>query len=114
MRAQLLSALATLKIGLDDFQTKGVCDMWFAAAAARKGVPLYSVPRENQWLKEKRFEVSLWSEARERPEKYFDTYHAHLAVELKKGPTRCRMESHLARGFDADTAGTAATMFRPA
>ena len=94
---------STLTIGLDDFQTKGVCDMWFAAAAARKGVPLYSVPRENQWLKEKRFEVSLWSEARERPEKYFDTYHAHLAVELKKGPTRCRMESHLARGFDADT-----------
>jgi glycosyltransferase involved in cell wall biosynthesis len=99
---------STLKIGLGDFQTKGVCDLWFAVAAARRNIPFYSVPRTNQWLRENtRSEVSLWNEAKKRPEKYFDTYHAHLAVELEKGSTRCWMESHLSRGFDSDTLGAA-------
>ncbi|MGN7870070.1 glycosyltransferase [Paracoccus sp. 22332] len=99
---------STLKVGLKDFQTKGVCDLWFAVAAARAGVPFYSLPREDQWLKENaRFEVSLWNEARKRPEKYFGTYHAHLGPELEKGLVRCRMEAHLARGFDADTLAAA-------
>ncbi|MDW4597973.1 hypothetical protein NQ253_26160, partial [Escherichia coli] len=74
---------STLKLGLNDFQTKGVCDLWFATVAARAGVPFYSIPREDQWLQEgMRFEASLWNEARKRPDHYFDTYHANLGPEL--------------------------------
>lgn len=95
---------STLRISLSDFQTKGVCDLWFAIAAAKQEVPLFSIPRKKNWLKEyAQFEECLFNEALNRPNHYFDTYLAHVAPTLDKGRIRRRMERHLLQSFDIET-----------
>lgn len=95
---------STFKPTLEQFPSKGVCDLWFAAAAATQAVPLYAMPRTDNWVSEHtRFDDSLWREAVTQPQGYFDVYRQHVAPTLKNGLTRRRMEAHLARGYDADT-----------
>lgn len=95
---------STFKPMLEQFPTKGVCDLWFASAAATQGVPLYAVPRTDNWVIEHtRFDDCLWREAVTQPQGYFDVYHQHVAPTLKDGLVRRRMEAHLARGYDANT-----------
>lgn len=93
---------STVRMSLEDFRTKGVCDLWFAAAALRQGVPLFSVPRERLWLREHRpFEKTLYNEALSGPNRYFSIYNRTIAPLLKDGYIRRTMEAHIARGFDS-------------
>lgn len=95
---------STFKPTLEQFASKGVCDLWFASAAAAQAVPLYAVPRTDNWVREhSKFDQSLWREAVTQPQGYFDVYNQHVAPVLEKGLIRRRMEAHLARGYDADT-----------
>lgn len=87
-----------LKVDLDDFGSKGVCDLWFAAATAKRGVPLFSVPREANWLKVyKKFEQNLYHEARDQPQGYFGVYNRVVAPAQKKGALRLAKEAELAK-----------------
>jgi len=95
---------STFKPSLKDFHTKGVADLWFAVAAAQKEVPLFSVPRQRDWVKEyKRFEDRLYREALSQPQGYFDVYNEYVEPALQGGRIRRRMEHHLSKSFDSDT-----------
>lgn len=95
---------STLKIGLDSFLTKGVCDLWFSATAAKSNVPLFSIPRENKWLKsQETTEESLFNEALRVPDIYFETYNKYISPALRNGLIRKNMEAHISYGFDSDT-----------
>lgn len=86
-----------LKMDLNDFGGKGVCDLWFAAATAKRGVPLFSVPREADWLKlYKKFEENLYHEVLNQPQGYFDVYNKAVAPAQKKGAVRLAKEAELA------------------
>lgn len=99
---------SALKLNLDDFPTAGVADLWFAVATAKRGIPLFSVPRSKDWLTERQlFSESLYQEALSQPKAYFDVFNNALAPILQKGLVRRRTEAHLARGFDADTLNAA-------
>ena len=104
---------STMKLSLPEFETKGVCDLYFAKAAADRGVPMFSIPREKNWLKVyKQFEESLFQEAMTQPKGYFDVYNRTVAPALQKGRIRRRMEAHLARGFDAEILAAAGIELR--
>lgn len=71
---------SALKPVLQDFATKGVCDLWFARIATASRIPLFSVPRESSWLlKIEGSDESLWAEANERPDGYFSVWKSQLA-----------------------------------
>jgi glycosyltransferase involved in cell wall biosynthesis len=94
---------STLKLSLSDFGTKGVCDLWFAVAAAKNMVPLFCIPRERGWVNIcERFAENLYQEALLQPEGYFHIYTQFLEPVLKRDLIRIRMEAHLARGFYAE------------
>lgn len=107
---------SALKLSLEDFGTTGVCDLWFAAAAAKSNVPLFSIPRRKAWLTEvKRHEERLYKEALENPEGYFGIYNRVLGPALRGGVVRRQMEQHLATGYSADAMASADISFqRPA
>ncbi len=93
---------------LNEFASKGQCDLWFAAAASRRGVALFSVQREQDWLTEHiRHDDSLYREAVDRPDGYFQTYHSAIAPVLQKGRVRREMTAHLGRCYDSDTLAAA-------
>jgi len=93
---------------LDEFNSKGQCDLWFAASAARNNVPFFCIPRSRRWLTEHiRHEQSLYREAVNRPDEYFDTYHTSIAPSLAKGRVRREMIAHLGRCYDSDTLSAA-------
>ena len=41
-----------LRLSRENFGAPGMADVWFAAAARRQGVPLVSIARDKQWLKQ--------------------------------------------------------------
>jgi len=89
---------------LNEFASKGMCDLWFAAAAAKRDVPLFSIPREQNWLIEHiSHESSLYREAVSRPDDYFDAYRTSIAAALQNGRVRREMTAHFGRCYDADT-----------
>lgn len=93
---------------LDEFATRGQCDLWFAAAAAKRNVPFFAVPRGENWLAEHvRYEESLYREALTRPDDYFKTYNSSIAPVLQKGRLRRKMVAHLGRCYDSDTLAAA-------
>ncbi|MBK5945382.1 hypothetical protein CCR83_02695 [Rhodobacter veldkampii DSM 11550] len=93
---------------LDEFATKGQCDLWFAAAAAKCGVPFFSIARGQDWLTEHiRHEKSLYREALTCPDDYFKTYNSSIAPVLQKGRLRRKMAAHLGRCYDKDTLAAA-------
>lgn len=99
---------STLKPTLDDFETTGVCDLWFTALCVRKDVPLYSVPRRHKWVDEfAKYHVSLWKEAAERPQGYFDIYEGVVAPILERGRVRRAAEAHLTWSYPADVLAAA-------
>ncbi|PFG08984.1 glycosyltransferase [Marinobacter sp. LV10MA510-1] len=87
---------SALKPTIDCFNTKGVCDLWFSKHAAEKNIPLFSIPREKNWLKEyKQFEDSLWKEAYKEPQEYFRVYNDFIKSNLSSGKIRKNAERHL-------------------
>ncbi|RYC13956.1 FkbM family methyltransferase [Ciceribacter ferrooxidans] len=94
---------STMKLSLDDFGSTGVCDLWFAAAAAKREVPLFSIPREKGWLRVyANFEESLYQEALSHPQRYFDTYRKYVAPVINNGSIRRGVERKLAINFERD------------
>ena len=92
-----------LKPSLEDFRTMGVCDLWFATLCAHRKIPLYSVPRRKNWINEFAIsEVSLWKEAAEQPQGYFDLYENVVAPALDHGRVRKSIEAQLTWGFCTD------------
>lgn len=92
---------STLKVGLQDFGTTGVCDLWFARKAAGNEIPMYSVPRAERWLQSYMvFQNSLFREARKAPHLYFDVFRKEVLPALERSNVRKRVERHLATGFD--------------
>lgn len=86
---------------LVDFKTKGVCDLHFAAQACRKNVPMFSVPREQNWLREiKRYEESLYQEALKKPDKFFNSYYKYLEPILEKNNVRQSFVRHMCSAYD--------------
>ncbi|WP_220495400.1 glycosyltransferase, partial [Paracoccus sp. MC1862] len=99
---------STFAVSLDDFQTKGVCDLWFAVAAARQEVPLFSVPRGRRWLVEiETTSPTLYQEARQHPTSYFDVYKRSVAPALVNGQVRKRAEEEFARQFGKEALAAA-------
>lgn len=99
---------STLKLSLSNFETKGVSDLWFAAAAAQQSVPLYSVARDTGWLVEQpRSDTSLWQETVSAPQAYWDVYNKVVAPALDGGLIRRRMEASLSGDFSPDTLAAA-------
>lgn len=93
---------------LDEFATKGTCDLWFAAAAAKRNVPLFAVPRGKNWLTEYvRHDESLYLETVNYPQNYFETYNAAIAPILREGNLRRKMLAHLSRCYGRDTLAAA-------
>lgn len=85
-----------LKPNLDDFPTKGVCDLWFSRLATEAEIPLFSVPREKDWLKQiEGADETLFAEAQQRPEGYFDVYNNHLDALFKSERLRDRALAEL-------------------
>lgn len=104
---------STLKPTLKDFTTTGICDLWFAALCTRKGIPLYSVPRRHKWVDEfAKYQVSLWREAAERPQGYFDIYERVVEPVLERGRIRRAAEAHMAWAFSADSLAAAEVELR--
>lgn len=92
---------STLQISIEDFSTKGVCDLWFAKAAANRNVPLFSIRREKDWLRvAARHEENLYAEALRNSDYYFNIYNSQLKGALRCGRLRKEFEGHLSRGFD--------------
>jgi glycosyltransferase involved in cell wall biosynthesis len=92
------------QLTLNEFASKGQCDLWFAAAAARQDVPLFIIPRAKRWLTEHvRHEDCLYREAVAQPDEYFQTYNTLIATSLQKGRVRREMTEHLGRCYDRDT-----------
>jgi len=71
---------STLKVSLDRFKSRGVCDLWFASIAASESIPMYSIPKRRGWL-ESPFEQqdSLWKEAVSDSAHYFESFAASMA-----------------------------------
>lgn len=104
---------SALKVSLEDFGSTGMCDLWFAAAAARKKVPFFSAPREKGWLKlYANFKESLYQEAVSQPQRYFDVYFQHVAPALKGGKNRLGMEKKLSAEFGAEVLAAAGVRLR--
>lgn len=94
---------STIRISLQDFETKGVCDLWFAAAAARQKVPLFAVPRDRAWIRGIEVESpTLYKEATKHPTGYFDVYKGVLSPALADGCIRKQAEENFAREFGSD------------
>lgn len=103
---------STLKLGTHHFETKGVADLWFAAAAAKHGVPLYSIAKESDWLVESSPPgTSLWKETSSDLRPYLDIYNRAVAPALKSGSIRHRMETELVQVFSLDTLAAAGIEF---
>lgn len=99
---------SSLRPELNEFGSRGVCDLWFALAAAKRNIPMFSVPREANWLREQtRHEFSLYKEAIAQPAGYFEVYQRYLAPILKSGRLRKEITSHLSHCYDKDTLAAA-------
>lgn len=93
---------------LAEFSSKGVCDLWFSAAAAKRNIPMFSIPRTRNWLKEQALhKVTLFKEALKSPENYFKTYSESIAPVLNNGRLRKEMNLHLSRCYDSATLAAA-------
>ena len=90
---------------LGEFETNDQCDLWFSAAAARRNIPLFIVPKAANWLTEHAVDHAKPSdeEARQKQEHYFKTYHDSIAPVLDKGRVRRQMVAHLGNCYDRDT-----------
>lgn len=106
---------STLKPTLESFGTTGVCDLWFTALCIRKGIPLYSVPRREKWVDEfAKYQISLWKEAAERPQGYFDIYENIVEPILQRGRVRRAAEAQMAWAFPSDILAAAEIDLREA
>lgn len=95
------------------FGTTGVCDLWFAALTAQKGIPLFSVPREAHWLRlYKVFDENLFHETRDAPQNYFDIYSRVVAPAQKQGATRLSKEAEMAKLYSKDVLKAADVVLR--
>lgn len=80
---------STLSLKLQDFKTKGICDLWFALACHNQKVPLFSVPRVKGWLTPMEVSgVRLFDEARARNSEHTSIYHQNLFPILDGGAKR--------------------------
>lgn len=92
-----------LKPTLEDFKTRGICDLWFTALCIRNDIPLYSVPRRHKWVDEfAKYQISLWKEVAEQPHGYFEIYESVVEPVLKQGQVRRAAETQMAWAFPAD------------
>ena len=99
---------STFAPALEDFRSKGVCDLWFAAAAANHNIPMFSIPRQENWLREHAsHEVGLYKETLSQPQGYFETYLSSISPALQNGRLRREMNAHLSRCYDSDSLGAA-------
>jgi len=93
---------------LADFKSKGVCDVWFAAAAAKANIPLLSIPREKGWIREqKESDNGLFQQALGDPSSYFEIYHKVLKPVLQNGAVRRQMEARMTARYELDALSAA-------
>lgn len=90
-----------LNISLNDFKSKGLCDIYFAKEAMKKNIPLFSVPRTDGWLQQaqRHTEDSIYIQTIQNPSLYFNTYKENLLPFLKKH-VRHRMEKQISSLYD--------------
>lgn len=88
---------SALKLSLNDIGPPGLCDLWFALAGAKQGIPFYCAPRSRGWLQVyAAFDDCLFHETRARPERYFDIYDRYLSPALNGGSLRRHMDARFA------------------
>lgn len=91
---------STVRLKLDDFKTTGICDLWFALACHKQGVPLISVPRGNAWLREPSGVTHgprLYAEAAYDGGDHTRLYHEHLYPIIVNQRPRIRAEEAVLR-----------------
>ena len=82
---------STLAPQLEDFKTKGLCDLWFCTLAARQGVPFYCVPRAEAWLEETAGRgPSIFRQTRTDPTQYLDLLNNHVMPALLEREKRLK------------------------
>jgi glycosyltransferase involved in cell wall biosynthesis len=83
---------------LNDFKTKDVCDVWFARLAALSEVSLFSVPREENWLRSINGNQSyLVDETTAGQTSFFEVYEKFYAPILKEKQLRQKSIDDLKR-----------------
>lgn len=88
---------SALKLSLNDIGPPGLCDLWFALAGAKQGIPFYCAPRSKGWLQVyAAFDDCLFHETRARPERYFAIYDRYLGPALDGGSLRRHMDARFA------------------
>ena len=93
---------------LSAFETAGVCDLWFATAAARAGLPMFAVPREEGWMTDQTIQgTSLFNEAVADRTGYLEVYETHLRPALRGGAVRLDAERRLASAYSEATLAAA-------
>lgn len=84
------------------FETKGVCDLWFARACHVRNIPLLSVPREAKWLIAAESEgVNLFNEAKKNKKIHDALYHENLYTLLVEKASKDKF-SHLVSSLKSD------------
>ena len=100
-------------VSLAEFQTIGVCDLWFALSAAKRGIPLFAVPREQDWMTDQTISgTSLFEEASSGSIDYLRLYRDHLRPALLKAGTRFTAEMSLANTYSSPTLESAGIALR--
>lgn len=95
---------STFRPSLKNFVSQGVCDLWFAQSAIKEHIPLFSIPREEGWLKlYAEYEFSLFSEAKSDPDIFLGLYEKFLVPSLNQSLVRRDAMEHLERSYDRDT-----------
>jgi len=90
---------SALKPALEDFASEGQSRLWFAAAAARKDVPLFIMPADTGWVREGDDQnAQLRGQGDD-----IETYNSAIAPVLDNGRVRRQALAHLGRCYDGDT-----------
>lgn len=97
-----------LDVSLDNFKSKGLCDLYFSAVATGQYIPLFTVPRSKGWLKkaQESGKDSIYIQTLDNPEPYFDVYRKYLLPVLSK-KVRYMMEQQLVAAFDENAIAAA-------
>lgn len=105
------------KPSLEDFKETGSCDLWFSLKVNLLKIPMFSVPREENWIYEPvSNQVSLWREASKKPDRFLNNYNNYLKPVLDKCKNRLKMESHLLNSYPPEVlefSGIGLNCFRP-
>lgn len=86
----------TLNIDLNEFKITGIADLWFSRIANIQYIPLISISRPSNWIREcENFEKSLWFEAKSNPQSYFKVYNEQLLPLLNSCSMRAIANSRI-------------------